>query len=159
MIASLGQYVIDLQTAFWIVFGIVYASFGLAIVSGKAGLLKVSFDMAPEAWRHTANPLVLGLGFGLNIPACAAPILFGLLAMAATGGTAAAGFLMMAVFGLALSLPLALFVYVPRLTRGLAVAGGFLRQRRWILGSIFLLLGVWSIWFGLYVDPADWSGR
>lgn len=159
LIAVLGQQVIDVQTAFWIVFGLVYGCLGLAILSGKARHLNVSVNMAPKAWRHAANPLVLGLAFGLNIPACAAPILFGLLGMAATGGTAAAGFLMMAVFGLALSMPLALFVYVPRATTGLETVRRILGQRPWILGAIFLVLGVWSIWFGLYVDPADWSGR
>src|SRR3546814_1366678 len=49
----------------------------------------------------------LGLLFGLNIPACAAPLLLALLAGAATtGATLLSGFVALAVFGLALSLPL-----------------------------------------------------
>jgi len=34
----------------------------------------------------------------------------------------------------------------------------WLRARRWIFSAVFIPLGIWSIWFGLFVDPADWSG-
>lgn len=159
MIALLGQTLIGMQTGLWLVFGLVYGMLGLAFLWGKTGALKIPLQLAPAAWRHASNPFALGLAFGLNIPACAAPILFGLMAMAATAGTFVAGFLMMAMFGLALSLPLAVFVFAPSLTKGLHTVAGHFRRRGWILGAIFLLLGVWSVWFGLYVDPADWSGR
>jgi len=159
LVTTLGQTMIGMQTTLWLVFGTVYIVIGLVSIMGYRRVLNVRINIVPETWRRTPNPLVLGLAFGVNIPACAAPILFGLLAMAATTGTALAGFLMMAVFGLALSLPLALFVYVPRLTTVLRAAGDFLRRRSWILGGIFLVLGTWSVWFGLYVDPANWAGK
>jgi len=46
----------------------------------------------------------------------------------------------------------------PGLATRLSWLADWLRVRRWILGALFVLLGIWSIWFGLYVDPADWSG-
>lgn len=159
LIALLGRYIIDVQTTFWIVFGILYVCLGAAAVFGTTRYLKASIDIAPRSWRNATSPLTLGLAFGLNIPACAAPILFGLLTMAATGGTAAFGFVMMAVFGLAMSLPLALFIYVPRVTCWLTLAGGYMRRRRSVLAATFFVLGAWSIWFGLYVDPENWSGK
>jgi len=30
---------------------------------------------------------------------------------------------------------------------------------RVVLGVVFVALGLWSIWFGLYVNPENWSGQ
>lgn len=67
-----------------------------------------------------AIPAGLGLLFGLNVPACAAPLLLALLAgtAAAPGVTLLGGFVSLAVFGLALSLPLVVAVLIPA-ARGL----------------------------------------
>lgn len=32
-----------------------------------------------------------------------------------------------------------------------------LAAHRWILGALFVLLALWSLWFGLYVSSAEWS--
>ena len=116
-------------------------------------------DLAPGAWKRIRNPTFLGLVFGFNIPACAAPVLFGLLALAATTGIALTGFLMMFVFGLALSAPLVAVSISPKLADRLNRIGQWMKHRFWLTGLVFVLLGAWSIWFGLYVDPANWSGR
>ena len=68
------------------------------------------------------------------------------------------GMLLMGTFALALSLPLLPLTLWPGLASGLSGFADWLRMRRWILGALFILLGLWSMWFGLYVDPADWSG-
>lgn len=158
VIASLGALLISVQTGMWLVFGTIYLLVGLAFIAGRAGLVKKRISLAPEAWKAAQNPLVLGLAFGLNIPACAAPILFGLLGLAATTGTILSGFIMMSLFGLFLSVPLVVFATVPRLSGVLERLALRLRNMRWVLGAVFVLLGLWSIWFGLYVDPKDWSG-
>lgn len=159
LIVVLGQRLIGVQTGAWLVFGAIYLSLGLAILAGRDRPLRRRVGFAPENWKVAANPLVQGLAFGLNIPACAAPILFGLIGSAAVAGSAATGVLMMAVFALALSLPLLPLSVVPRLARPLDRLAGWLRPRRWILGAVFVALGLWSVWFGLFVDPVDWSGR
>ena len=69
------------------------------------------------------------------------------------------GFAMMFLFGLALSAPLIVFALMPSFSVWLTHAGQWLKLRAWLTGLIFILLGVWSIWFGLYVDPQNWSGR
>jgi cytochrome c-type biogenesis protein len=159
LIAFLGQHLIALQTGIWLIFGLIYLAIGIALLVGRAGLVKWNIDLTPAAWKRVQNPIVLGLAFGLNIPACAAPILFGLLALAATTGTVLTGFTMMFVFGFFLSFPLVVFAAVPKLTDWLAELGQRMRQMTWLIGSVFILLGAWSIWFGLFVDPANWVGK
>ncbi len=66
---------------------------------------------------------------------------------------------MMFLFGLFLSAPLVVFAIYPRLVGWLERLRERMRRAPWILGVVFVLLGVWSIWFGLYVDPASWAGR
>ena len=156
--AFLGQKLIAAQTGLWLVFGTLYLGVGLAFLTGHAGALKHRLQLAPAAWKRATSPWVLGAAFGLNIPACAAPILFALLGIAASTGAVALGFAQMALFGLFLSAPLALFVIVPRLTGGLAHVGGLFRKTGRVIGVVFILLGLWSIWFGLNVNPADWAG-
>ena len=67
------------------------------------------------------------------------------------------GFVTMAVFGLGLSLPLAMLAVSPAAS---SLATRLMSGRpamRWVFAIVFLALGAWSIWFGLFVDPADWS--
>jgi cytochrome c-type biogenesis protein len=159
LIAFLGRNIVSAQTGVWLIFGLIYLAIGLAFLTGRAGFIKRKISVAPAAWKSARSPLVLGLAFGLNIPACAAPILFGLLGLAATVGTVATGFSMMFLFGLALSSPLALFAAVPRFAAWLEIFGERMKRMRWLLGVVFALLGLWSIWFGLYVDPANWTWK
>ncbi len=158
LIAFLGQKLIDMQTGIWLVFGIIYLGAGLLLLSGKANLLKKRIDFAPATWKQAQNPAIMGLAFGLNIPACAAPVLFGLLGLAATTGTVFSGFAMMFIFGFFLSSPLLIFALVPALAERLDKMARRLGTMRRFTGMIFIALGIWSIWFGLYVDPANWAG-
>ena len=157
LIVVLGQRLIGVQTGAWIVFGAVYLLLGLGFLFGWERTLRQRISFAPEHWRAASNPLIQGLAFGLNIPACAAPILFGLMGTAMASGSVATGFLMMAIFAVGLSLPLLPLTVVPRFAASLDRLAAWLRPRRWLFGSIFVALGIWSIWFGLFVDPADWS--
>ena len=92
---------------------------------------------------------------GLNIPACAGPILVVLLATAAAEGargtTFAHGFVSLALFGFALSLPLVVAVLFARARRALDWLAGLSRRLPFWTGLLFVLLGVWSIWFGVLV--------
>ncbi len=157
-IAYLGQRLIGIQTGLWLVFGGLYLLIGLAFLAGRAGLVKWRIDLAPAQWRRAKNPLVLGLAFGLNIPACAAPILFGLLGLAATGGNLAAGFWLMFLFGMFLTLPILIIIALPAMGAWFETVATRLKGGQWAIGIIFVLLGLWSIWFGLFVDPANWVG-
>jgi len=157
LIVVLGQRLIGVQTGAWLVFGAIYLGLGLGILVGWDRVFRRRIAIAPDRWKAASNPLVQGLAFGLNIPACAAPILFGLMGTATASGSAATGFLMMTVFAAALSLPLLPLSAEPRLAGWLDRLAKWLRSRRWVFAAIFVALGLWSIWFGLFVDPADWS--
>lgn len=159
LITLLGQRLISVQTSIWLFLGLFYFVIGIFFLSGNAKWIKRRIDFAPDKWKTAKNPFVLGLAFGFNIPACAAPILFGLLGLAATTGSVLAGFGMMFLFGLFLSLPLLPFALIPSLAQHLDRFAQKLKQMRWIIGVVFIALGILSIWFGLYVDPKDWSGK
>lgn len=71
-----------------------------------------------------------------------------------SGSALGTGFVSLALFGLALALPLvaAVFIAAARaLPDRLAALSG--RVPRWT-GVLFVLLGMWSIWFGLFVSIA-----
>lgn len=159
LIVVFGQRLIGVQTGMWLVFGAIYLGLGIAILAGVDRGLRRRVRLAPDRWKFADAPLLQGLAFGLNIPACAAPILFGLIGTATVTGSAATGVLMMSVFALALTLPLIPLSVAPGLASGLDRAANWLKPRRWLLGAIFVGLGLWSIWFGLFVEPVDWSGR
>lgn len=158
LIVLAGQRLLGAQTALWLLFGLVYLAIGLAFLTGAGSGSRRRIRIAPEAWRSAESPALQGAAFGLNIPACAAPILFGLLGAATTTGSAATGFAMMAVFALALSAPLLPLSLVPALAGPLDRLRDWTRPRRWLVGAVFIGLGLWSVWFGLFVDPADWAG-
>ena len=103
------------------------------------------------------GPVALGLLFGLNIPACAAPLLFVLFGTAAVGGaTVMQGFVSLALFGLALPAPLALAVlWTPGRTLLDRVAGLSSRIPR-ATGAVLVVFGLWSVYFGLFVRLEDW---
>src|SRR5699024_2716979 len=92
---------------------------------------------------------VLGVLFGLNVPACAGPLIAVLLGMSAVRGASGAarwhGFVLLLVFGLTLSLPLVLAVLWAPARRALDWAARWsVRAPRWT-GVVLAALGLWSI--------------
>jgi len=152
-----GSAFIGFQKAMWTGLGALYVALGLLFVVGRASYVMTSLGPSLARIGDVRGSAALGLLFGLNIPACSAPLMFALLGAAAVGGvsgaTLANGFLSLALFGFALSLPLALAVLFPAARRALDwLAGLSGRVPRWT-GIVFIGLGIWSIWFGLYVTP------
>jgi len=95
----------------------------------------------------------LGVLFGLNIPACATPLLIVLFGAAAVGGVSfARGFTSLALFGLALSLPLIVAVLVPSARRALDWIAGLSQRAPLWTGVVLIGLGLWSIGFGLFAS-------
>jgi cytochrome c-type biogenesis protein len=158
-VGLLGQLLIGLQTGFWLVFGLLYCTIGAAFVLNRSGWLKRGIILPSPAWKNARSAWLVGAAFGLNIPACAAPILFGLLGLTVSGGSAIAGFTTMAIFALGLSAPLVVMTLLPAFARFVERSAEWLRARRWLTGALFVVLGIWSVYFGLFVDPADWSGQ
>lgn len=152
-----GSAFIGLQKAMWTGLGALYVGLGLLFVAGRAGYIMTSLGPSLARLGDVRSSAALGLLFGLNIPACSAPLLFALLGTAAasgvSGATLAQGFGSLALFGFALSLPLAVAVLFPAARRALDwLAGLSGRIPRWT-GFVLIALGIWSIWFGLFVTP------
>lgn len=153
--AWIGAEFFALQKAGWYFFGAVYFAIGLLYLTGRAGWLMRSVGLPLSRLGDARSSVVLGLLFGLNIPACAAPLLLALLAATASGvtpGGVLGGFVSLSLYGLALSLPLVAAVLIPPARRGLDwLASLSQRIPRWT-GVALMLLGVWTIWFGMKVN-------
>ena len=154
IIAFIGQLFVDAQKAFWILFGGVYLALGFAYLLGKANVImkRITPNLTPELQKR--NAIVLGIVFGLNIPACAAPLILAVAAAASSTDTVTSGFITMALFGLALSAPLLLLIAIPSLNeRLLQLLQSGSRRLRIGIGTVLIIVGLWSVWFGIFVDP------
>lgn len=151
-----GSAFVAFQKAAWIGLGGLYALLGLLLLAGRAGALSVAVGPGLARLSGLRGSAGLGVLFGLNIPACAAPLLGALLAAAAasgaSGATLAAGFTALAVFGFFLSAPLVAAVFSARARRGFDwIARQAGRFPRWT-GAILIALGAWSIGFALLAE-------
>ncbi|MEO5696623.1 MAG: cytochrome c biogenesis protein CcdA [Burkholderiaceae bacterium] len=156
--AYVGSAFLGFQKAAWLLLGVFYVVLGGLYLSGRAGLLMRTFGPRLDRLRSLRGAAALGLFFGLNIPACAAPLILALLGLAAAGGASATdlggGFVSLALFGLALSLPLvAAVLFAPARALLDRLAALSKRIPRWT-GFVLVLLGLWSIWFGVFVSIA-----
>jgi len=157
--ALFGALFIDFQKGGWLLLGAAYILLGIFYLLGKGGVLSRSIGIGMGRIFGMRGSAALGVLFGLNIPACAAPLVFALLGATAVGTSAnvATGFVTLALFGLALSLPLVAALWVAPVRRLLdRLAGLSVRMPFWT-GVLFVALGLWSAYFGLFVNLEDWT--
>jgi cytochrome c-type biogenesis protein len=149
----IGTAFTGLQQSLWMLLGSIYVVVGLLYLGGGTSwFLALVNRVLPRINRVPGGP-GLGVVFGLNVPACAAPLLAVLLgdaaARGATDGAVIFGASTLMVFGLAFSAPLLFIVLTVRGRRWLEhltrLAG---RMPRWT-GAIMVLLGVWTFWLAL----------
>ena len=151
-----GTAFLGFQKAAWIIFGMAYALIGILYLTGKSGFMLRSLGPGLSRLAGVNGAAALGAVFAFNIPACAAPFLLALVGMALAGGaggaTLATGFFSLALFGLALSLPIMAVALFPRARAVLDWLAGLSRRMPFWSGIAFMVLGLWSIWFGLNVS-------
>ncbi len=154
--ALVGSFFLGFQKVVWILVGVVYAAIGLLYITGRISVLKRSIGPRFASLSTSRGSALLGALFALNIPACAGPLLIALLASAAaygaTGLTLVNGFVSLALFGLALSLPIVVAVLFPGTRRVLDWLAGLSHRIPTWTGLLFIVLGIWSMWFGLFVS-------
>lgn len=154
--AILGNRFLGLQKGAWIILGGLYVILGLLYLSGRIGPLMISLGPSLARLSGYRGAVGLGLLFGLNIPACAAPLILILLAQAAThgatGASATVGFRSLALFGLALSLPLAIAVLFTPARQAIDWLGSLSRRIPIATGIVLIAVGVWSIRDGIFVS-------
>ncbi|MGI8401006.1 MAG: cytochrome c biogenesis protein CcdA [Gemmatimonadaceae bacterium] len=140
--ALAGRAILPYQRGFWIGLGVLYGLVGTLYLSGHQRLL--ARRLGPKLGRAPSAAAV-GLLFGLNIPACATPLLAVLFAANLGAANIARGFWTMGIFGLALSFPLVLAVYSARAREALVRLASYADQvPRWT-GTLLIVLGAWSI--------------
>jgi cytochrome c-type biogenesis protein len=153
--ALVGAMFVGFQRAGWAALGALYVALGAAYLAGRAGGLMRTLGPSLGRLAGTRGAVALAVLFALNIPACATPLLAAILGVAAVGGAsglgaAAQGFVSLALFGLALSLPLALaLLWAPtrRVLDRLAALSG---RAPLLIGALLVALGVWSIALALF---------
>ena len=149
-----GSAFVDFQKGAWAVMGALYIALGIAYLTGYVNRLKQSFGAGLGRLSGAKGAGALALVFGFNIPACAGPLLVALLGSAAISGAGnvARGFVMLGLFGLALSLPIAVAVMWSRGRLFLERLGRVSQRVPKLIGVIFILLGAWSIRFALVAE-------
>jgi len=153
---AVGAAFVPFQKSAWVVLGVAYALIGVLLLTGRARAVMVTIGPGVAKLAGARGSAAMGVLFGLNIPACAAPLLAALLGAAAatgtSGATLGAGFVSLGVFGAALSAPLVAAVFFERARRAIdALANWAGRFPKWS-GVLLILLGAWSIRFGLFVE-------
>lgn len=147
--AFIGSAFVGVQQWFWILLGSAYVVLGGVYIARKHWRLMRAFGPALTRTRTTGTAAMLGLVFGLNIPACAAPLLAAIFAASIGTATVAQGFWMMAIFGVALSLPLIAAVSWGRARTAVdRIAELSDRAPLWT-GVVLIVLGVWSVYLGI----------
>ena len=153
-----GSWLLGLQKVVWILVGVLYTCIGVLYLTNRIGLLMRSIGPSLSRLQTPRGSAALGALFGFNIPACAGPLLLALLAASAaegaSGATALRGFVSLALFGFAMSLPLIAAVLFAPMRRFLDWLAALSRRIPFWTGLIFVVLGIWSIWFGLFVTIA-----
>ncbi|MBN9560546.1 MAG: hypothetical protein J0H14_07430 [Alphaproteobacteria bacterium] len=149
----LGSVFEGFQRAAWVGLGAVYVLIGFLCLTGRAGALMISLGPGFPRLSDARGSAALGLLLGFNVPPCAGPLLLALLGTAAAGGasgaTLANGFVSLALFGLALSLPLVVAVLFKPARRALDWLAGLSRRLPIWTGVLLVILGAWSIKLGL----------
>jgi len=152
----IGALFLGLQKAVWLAVGLLYAGIGVLYLTGGIAPLMRAIGPRLAALSSPRGSIALGAALGLVIPACAAPLLLALLAAAAAGGASGAsiaqGFASLALFGFALSLPLVAAVLFEPARRALDWVAALSRRIPCWTGVLFIALGLFSIWFGLFVS-------
>lgn len=147
--ALVGSAFLDAQRWFWMLLGGAYVLLGLLYLAGQHWRLMRVIGPKLTRARSTKGAASLGVIFGLNIPACAAPLLAALFAASLGTASVVQGFWVMAIFGLALSLPLVVAVLWGRARTWLDRLAALSNRIPFWTGVLFVLLGFWSIYFGL----------
>lgn len=151
--AWIGTAFLGFQKMAWVLLGGLYLVIGAFYLVGKAGFLMHTMGPRLSRLSKTRGSATLGVLFGLNVPACAAPLILTLFGAAAAGGAAglpnAAGFTSLALFGVALSLPLVLAVAFAPARKALDRLAGLSRRAPLWTGFVLIALGPWSIGFAL----------
>lgn len=147
----LGSAILEFQKFGWVFLGGTYLLIGSAYLFGYSKFLNVRIGASLGGLRANRRAACLGLFFGLNIPACAAPLLATLFVNIAVTDqpNLIQGFATMAVFGFALSTPLLAIFLVPRLQHLIMRFTALSDHISIWIGVVLIAVGTWSIYLAI----------
>lgn len=156
-VAFAGNRIFSLERGFFIILASIYTTIGLLMIFSKSLLAKLrnvriahilGLDFKAGALKR------LGLIAGLTIPACALPLITVLLGQTLLLGKILTGFITLFVFGLALTVPLAILATF----KGGIIWLGWIAKRadkfRVVGGAILVLIGGATFYSASFWNPA-----
>lgn len=146
-VALLGEQIFAAQKGFWLFLGLLYLTLGVSIILNVRLGWGLFARLSPGRLlaRRENHSWGLGLLFGLNLPACAYPLMLALLGRSAASG-APWGFAALFVFGLALSaplVPLALSERAAKLFDRLTRASG---AAPYVIGAVLIAIAAYVLY-------------
>jgi cytochrome c-type biogenesis protein len=156
-VSFLGGRLFSFQSGFFLILAIFYICIGLLMIFSQSllGRLRniriahwLGLDFREGAVKR------LGLIAGFTIPACAIPLITVFLGQSILIGDIVSGFLALFVFGLALTVPLAVFSFFERgivWLEWIAQRSGKLRV---VGGVVLVLIGIATLYSSVYWEQA-----
>jgi len=133
--------------------GWLYSVVALIVLVMAAAMLEWIHLPLPQVVKRmpSAGPFVVGVAFALISSPCASPVLFGVLALAATSGNPLLSIATMAAYGLGYTL----LIFLASLFTGLSKQVGILKYHGALINrisaSLLILAGIWAL-----VEGARW---
>lgn len=146
-LAFLGEFVFAAQKGFWLFLGLLYLALGIAVILNARLRWGIFGRLSPGRWLsgHRDRSLGLGVLFGLNLPACAYPLMLALLGRSAASG-AAWGFAALFAFGLALSAPLILLTLSERSAKLIDRLDRLGGATPYVVGAVLIALAAYVLY-------------
>lgn len=144
-VAFLGNLIFSAQKGFWLVLGLVYLALGLLVILNASFSWGIFGRLSMGRFLPRHHALSMGFLFGLNLPACAYPLLLALLGRSVASGVAW-GFVALFVFGLALSLPLLPLALSGRTEKVFARLSRFSAMTPYLIGLSLLAISAYVLY-------------
>ncbi len=156
-VSFLGGRLFSFQSSFFLILPIFYICIGLLMVFSQSLLgrlrnIRIAHWLGLDLKEGSVKRL--GLIAGFTIPACAIPLITVLLGQSLLAGDIVSGFLTLFVFGLALTVPLAVFSFFEcgiGWLGWIAQKGGKLRV---VGGVVLVFLGIATLYSSVYWEQA-----
>lgn len=153
----IGSSLFSFQSGFFFILAIFYICIGLLMVFshsllGKLRNIRIAHWLGLDLKEGSVKRL--GLIAGFTIPACAIPLITVLLGQSLLTGDIFSGFLTLFVFGLALTVPLAVFSFFERGILWLGWITQRSRKLRVVGGVVLVLIGIATLYTSVYWKQA-----
>ncbi len=153
----IGSRLFSFQSGFFLILAIFYICIGLLMVFSQSLLGKLR-NIRIARWLgldlKEGSVKRLGLIAGFTIPACAIPLITVLLGQSLLTGDIVSGFLTLFVFGLALTVPLAVFSFFERGILWLGWIAQRSKKLRVVGGVVLVFIGIATLYTSVYWKQA-----